>query len=98
MQRRSTDEYQPRRYSHADRRVARHIAADLGTASDASGTPARVLAPGRVGTAIGLRALNDEWGRTYYDVPPEATVDEVAAGETFDGPETVVDVQTHFLP
>jgi uncharacterized protein len=98
MQRRSTDEYQPRGYSRADQRVVRHIASDLTGTSESSGTPARLVASGRVGTAIGLRALNDEWGAQYYDVPPEAANDARSAEEVFSGPETVVDIQTHFLP
>ncbi len=98
MQRRSTDEYRPRHYSAHDRRVVRHITSDLAAASDLTRQPARALATGRVGTAIGLRALNDEWGATYYHVPPDAAADSRVADEVLSGPETVVDVQTHFLP
>ena len=43
-----------------------------------------------------LAALNEEWG-AFYDVPAEALHDEAAAAELFNGPETVIDVQTHFL-
>lgn len=97
MQRRSTDEYAPRSYSAADRRVIRHTSAVLDDAGDRLNVPSARLLPGRSGTAAGLRALNDEWGATFFEVPSEATLDDAAAAETFSGPETVIDVQTHFL-
>jgi len=97
MQRRSTDEYAPRPYSAADRRVIRHTSAVLDDAGDRRKVPPNRLVGGRSGTAAGLRALNDEWGARFFDVPIEATLDDAAAAEVFSGPETVIDVQTHFL-
>ncbi len=96
MQRRSTDEYRPRRYSDADRRVLRRIAAGATQTSERSGSVARALIESRRGTAIGLRALNEEWGTQFFDVPEEATIDATAAEHHFSGPEVVIDVQTHF--
>ncbi len=96
MQRRSTDEYRPRVYSEADRRVLRRIAADATITSERTGSAARALVESRRGTAIGLRALNAEWGAPFFDVPEEATVDQTAADHVFSGPEVVIDVQTHF--
>jgi predicted TIM-barrel fold metal-dependent hydrolase len=55
------------------------------------------LASSRLGTAIGLRALNAEWGAEFFEVPIEATIDQAAADRVFSGPETVIDVQTHLL-
>lgn len=97
MQRRSTDEYAPRSYSSADRRVITHTAAELDDAGARRNVLAAGLIRGRAGTAAGLRSLNEEWGATFFDVPAEATLDDAAATEVFDGPETVIDVQTHFL-
>jgi uncharacterized protein len=97
MQRRSTDEYRPLSYTDEDRRVLRRTEADLTAASERSGTPARLLATDRVGTAIGLSALNAEWGTEFFEVPPEACIDRASADEVFSGPEVVIDVQTHFL-
>lgn len=97
MQQRSTDEYRPLPYTEADRRVLGNIASNLQVASVRSGSPARLLATDRIGTAIGLRALNAEWGSEFYEVPEEATVDPAVADELFSGPETVIDVQTHFM-
>ena len=54
------------------------------------------LIESRRGTAIGLRALNDEWGAQFFDVPEEATIDATSAEHHFSGPEVVIDVQTHF--
>ena len=96
MQQRSTDEYRPRRYSEADRRVLRRIAAQATVTSERTGSVARALVGSRRGTAIGLRALNAEWGAPFFDVPEEATVDQTAADHVFSGPEVVIDVQTHF--
>jgi uncharacterized protein len=97
MQRRSTDEYRPLSYTVEDRRVLRQTQAGLTAASESTGTPARLLATDRVGTAIGLRALNAEWGTEYFEVPEEACIDRASADEVFNGPEVVFDVQTHFL-
>src|SRR5258708_37013920 len=97
MQRRSTDEYQPPSYTDEDRRVMRRTEEDLRVASESTGTPARLLATDRVGTAIGLRALNAEWGTEFYEVPEEACTDRDSADDVFNGPEVVIDVQTHFL-
>lgn len=97
LQRRCTDEYAPRGYSAADRRVIAHTSAVLDDAGDRRNVPAARLIPGRSGTAAGLRSLNEEWGATFFDVPVEAALDDEAAAETFSGAETVIDVQTHFL-
>ena len=97
MQQRSTDEYRPRNYSEADRRVLRRIAAQATSTSERTGSAgAVVLVESRRGTAIGLRALNAEWGAPFFDVPEEATIDQTAADHVFSGPEVVIDVQTHF--
>jgi predicted TIM-barrel fold metal-dependent hydrolase len=96
MQQRSTDEYRPRQYSDTDRRVLRRIAAETTLASERTGSVARMLVESRRGTAIGLRALNDEWGAQFFAVPEEAAVDADAAEHVFSGPEVVIDVQTHF--
>lgn len=97
MQRRHTDEYSPAEYAPADRRVIRHTSAVLDEVGARRNQHPRRLVSGRSGTAAGLRALNDEWGAAFFDVGPEATLDDDAAAESFDGSETVIDVQTHLL-
>jgi uncharacterized protein len=90
----STDEYEPHPYSIRDRRVI-EAAAVLANAARAR-SASTFLGHERDLTAAGLIALNEEWGH-FFEVPPEAVRDNEAAGEIFNGPETVVDVQTHFM-
>lgn len=97
LQRRSTDEYQPLPHSEIDQRVVERARRALLDASSATNRHPQVLASGRANTAAGLRALNAEWGDTFYDVPVEAVESDEGAGAAFDGPERVIDVQTHFL-
>jgi uncharacterized protein len=91
----STDEYEPHPYSAADNRV---VAAtrELVDSARARSQGTTDIGDRRDLTAAGLTALNAEWGE-FYHVPPDAMHDESAAREVFDGPETVVDVQTHFM-
>ncbi len=51
----------------------------------------------RLGTAAGLRALNQAFGVGCYEVPAEATYEPAAADEIFGGDQVVIDVQTHFM-
>jgi hypothetical protein len=97
LQRRTTDEFEPRRDTPSDVRARMRTAASLDVASGRVGVQAHRLAAGRRGTAAGLRALNEEWGSEFYRVPEEATLEEGAAAEAFGGSEVVIDVQTHFL-
>jgi uncharacterized protein len=92
-----TDEYRPLPYSAADRLVIRRTQAALAAAADRQGAPVRALAGGRLATAIGLRALNQEYGGEFFDVPGPACVHEEAAAEALSGDELVVDVQTHYM-
>jgi uncharacterized protein len=96
LQRLSTDEYNPAPYSSADEKVVAATADLLSETDQRSGSQVRNFAEGRDNTAAGLLALNDEWGH-FYDVSSEAVNDPEAASDAFDGPEVVIDVQTHFL-
>jgi hypothetical protein len=51
----------------------------------------------RLGTAAGLRALNEAFGSDWYDVPKEAVFEQEAADEALGGTDLVIDVQTHFM-
>jgi hypothetical protein len=97
LRRLSTDEYDPVPYSSRDERVVARTAARLANAADERRRSVPELASGRAGTAVGLAALNAEWGQTFYEVPEDALRDDAAASAAFDGPELVVDVQTHFM-
>ena len=96
LRRLSTDEYDPAPYSGADERVVAATADLLSETDQRSGSQVRNYAEGRDNTAAGLLALNDEWGH-FYHVSSEAVNDPDAASDAFDGPEVVIDVQTHFL-
>ncbi len=97
MQRRNSDEYVAPTYSERDERVIASICERLH-----DGRPGRSAlrerARGRVGTAVGLRALNEEWGADFFEVPEDAVHSEAAAIEALSGDELVIDVQTHFVP
>jgi hypothetical protein len=51
---------------------------------------------GRRGTATGLRAINAAAGRTWYEVPAEAELED-APRPLLRGRRAVIDVQTHFV-
>jgi hypothetical protein len=52
---------------------------------------------GRMGTAAGLQAINEQAGQVFFEVPREATLDRAAADEAFHGLDVVIDVHTHFM-
>jgi uncharacterized protein len=97
LRRLHTDEYPALSYTESDRRALHRIrGAGLGNAERLR-MAAVEYGRGRLGTATGLLALNEEWGAPFYEVAPEAGVDAAAAAEAFRPPGPVVDVQTHFL-
>jgi hypothetical protein len=61
------------------------------------GQPLRDYWSGRLGTAAGLLAINDEFNERFFDVPLEATLEQDAADETFKGSDVVIDVHTHYM-
>jgi predicted TIM-barrel fold metal-dependent hydrolase len=93
----STDEYAPLPYSARDEVVVARTRERLIDATEERRSVLSVLANGRAATAAGLRALNEEWGEEFYRVPDDAVRDDDAAAAVFDGPELVIDVQTHFM-
>ena len=59
--------------------------------------PKALAAATQQATAIGLRALNREWGSDFFQVPEEAERNEQVAIDTFRVGAPIIDVQTHFL-
>ncbi len=96
LRRSQTDEYAAPAYTDADRRVLRATHAAGSAAAERLGVGNAPYWGSRFGTAAGLRALDAEYG-DFYAVPPEAVVDREAAASVFEGPETVLDVQTHYI-
>lgn len=97
LQRRHSDEFVAAPFGSRDRAVL-GAAGQAGTQAAARlGVPVESYWASRLGTAAGLRAIDARFEETFYSVPPEATLEEDAARAVLDGPETVIDVQTHFI-
>ncbi|HEY6531851.1 MAG TPA: amidohydrolase family protein [Acidimicrobiales bacterium] len=93
----STDEYSPPARTSLQRQ-ATALVADLGADSARrSGVELVAYAASRRGTAAGLLSLNQAAGATYFEVPPDAAVDEAAAEDLFAADGPVIDVQTHWM-
>jgi uncharacterized protein len=97
LRRLSTDEYDAPPYDVKQRQAVTDV---VDSGPDSARRLARPLADywsSRLGTAVGLRALNESFGVECYQVPVEATMEQAAADEALGGTQTVVDVQTHFM-
>jgi predicted TIM-barrel fold metal-dependent hydrolase len=97
LRRLGTDEYAPRPYTPADRRVVAATVERLTLAAEQHNVPGPLYAQGRTATAAGLLELNRSAGETFFRVPDEAVDDHAAAMAAFARPEPVIDVQTHYL-
>jgi hypothetical protein len=97
LQRRHTDEFEPPPYDRHELAAAYRTLARSDEDARHVGLQEPAYARSRRGTAAGLRALNEEYGERFYEVPPEAALDEAAAQECFAGEGSVIDVQTHFM-
>jgi predicted TIM-barrel fold metal-dependent hydrolase len=93
----SNDEYDAPPRTEQQQRAA-------GTAAERNAESARrVAAPlaryveSRRGTATGLLSMNDAVGARYFEVPPEAGLDDEAADAAFPSNGPVIDVQTHWI-
>ena len=96
LQQLSTDEYSPAPHSDADCNVI----ARAGETIESATTRYR-LRPQQLhrasATAAGLIALNEEYGQRFFDVHPDAVVDDATAAAAFASEGLVIDVQTHFM-
>ncbi len=92
----STDEYWPPERSAVQRRATALFMDHGPAAAERTGVPIAAYTASRRGTAAGLVSLNEAAGATYYEVSPDATLDEVAAEAAFAADGPVVDVQTHW--
>ena len=93
----STDEYEaPARTDLQQQALATAAAAGVESAARVR-RPVRVYVPSQRGTATGLLSLNAAAGRQYFEVPPEAGLDEEAAAAAFASDGPVIDVQTHWV-
>ncbi len=94
---RATDEFAPQPHSERDLRTISHVFDQVHEVERRTGHQASHIVSDRLGTAIGLRALNHQWGAEYFEVPIEATIETGVADEAFAGSDVVIDVQTHFV-
>ncbi|HET6948727.1 MAG TPA: hypothetical protein VFI47_00020, partial [Acidimicrobiales bacterium] len=93
----SNDEYVPPPRTELQRRAAGTTGAASVDAARRVGRSVRAYVESQRGTAAGLLSLNEAAGLRYFEVPPEAGLDDQAARAAFapDGP--VIDVQTHWI-
>jgi predicted TIM-barrel fold metal-dependent hydrolase len=97
LRRLHTDEFAPSPRSRRELRLAREVYDGVRTLAEQRRLPERLVATTRRATAVGLRALNREFGAEFYEVPEDATRSDAAADHAFEPVGPVVDVQTHFL-
>ena len=97
LRRLHTDEFRADVRGPRQRRVRWDAHAGVGAIACEKKLPEPLAAATRRATAVGLRALNREWGAEFYEVPEDAARSEEAASEAFGRVGPVVDVQTHFL-
>ncbi len=97
LQRRSTDEYSPLPYHPLNLPVAARVWAEGPKQAARLSMSLADYWSGRQGTAAALSALNDTWGGSFYNVPPEAALDRAAADNALGGDQLVIDVQTHYV-
>jgi hypothetical protein len=93
----STDEFTAPARTEVQQR-AQAKAAEAGTdAASRVNRPMRSYVPSQRGTATGLLALNEAAGERYFELPPEAGLDDEAASAAFASDGPVIDVQTHWI-
>ena len=95
LKRLSTDEYSPAPHSDLDRKVIARTRESSGSLMSRYRLRPQHLHQASA-TAAGLLALNAENGH-YFDVSPDALVDDATAAAAFSGEGLVIDVQTHFM-
>ena len=97
LRRLHTDEWSAAPRDGRDQRLALQVRDAVRDLAVDQGLPTLLASATRRGTAVGLRALNAEWGAEFYAVPEDAARSDAAADDAFHSVGPVVDVQTHFL-
>lgn len=93
----STDEYDAPPRTEVQQRAIDTTAEASVDAARRVGRSLRGYVDGRRGTAAGLLSLNEATGTRYFEVPPEAGLDDGAAEAAFASDGPVIDVQTHWI-
>ena len=92
-----TDEFEAPPRTELQQQARAAAAEEAVRAAGRVGRSVRAYVPSRRGTATGLMALNDAAGARFFEVPPEAGLDEEAAAAAFASDGPVIDVQTHWI-
>jgi predicted TIM-barrel fold metal-dependent hydrolase len=93
----STDEYEAPARTELQQRAATTATAAGAESARRVGRAVRAYVPSRRGTATGLLSLNEAAGERFFEVPPEAGLDEDGAAAAFASDGPVIDVQTHWI-
>jgi hypothetical protein len=93
----STDEYEAPPRTELQQQAMTTAAVTGVESAERVGRSVRAYVPSQRGTATGLLSLNEAAGRRYFEVPPEAGLDEGAAAAAFASDGPVIDVQTHWV-
>ena len=93
----STDEYAVPGRTEAEERATHRAATTGAEAARRVNASVRTYAESRLGTATGLLAVNEAAGNRYFEVPPDAALDEATAVAAFTSGVPVIDVQTHWI-
>jgi hypothetical protein len=93
----STDEYDAPPRTALQQRAAASVAETNLAVARRTSTPVGLYVGSRRGTAAGLLSMNEAAGAEYFEVPPEAALDDDAAAAAFPSDGPVIDVQTHWI-
>ena len=97
LRRLGTDEWWAPTRDARSRRLCWEVRDGIRLVAEDQRLPEALVATTRRGTAVGLRALNREWGAEFFEVPDDAERSDAGADAAFSPVGPVVDVQTHFL-
>lgn len=98
LQRRSTDEYATQPHHPRNLPLIEQLRAEGPKYAAKLSMSTGDYWGSRQGTAAALRALNEAWGSSFYDAPPEAALDREAADASLGGDQFIMDVHTHYTP
>jgi predicted TIM-barrel fold metal-dependent hydrolase len=97
MRQLSSDEYTPPPQSALLRRAITRVRAEAPLIAPRLSMSLGDYWAGRQGRAAALLAIDEAWGGGFYNIPPEAALDEDAANAALGGDQLVIDVQTHYI-
>ena len=97
LQQLANDEYRPVPYHSATLRAIARVRDQSSRSAPRLGMSLGDYWASRQGTAAALRAVDDEWGGGFYNIPQQATLDKAAADAALGGDQFIIDIQTHYI-